>query len=158
MENLLQIKGRTHSSEFRFDHELDLGTHKIENRPVQNYEILADALSLRQRPLDASAEKRVESALPSLGVERFVRIDYKHHGIIELRGHKYNSLLVMEAPWNVTKRRLEISTMVRMDAEFGLRFPEAVDWKVACFDFYRETILRRFLANLLAYTTYTYKE
>jgi len=157
LETLLQVKNRTHSVEYRFDHQVELGKHRIEDRQVHNYEILSDALALTQRPVDMTQERKVQNALPSLGIERFVRIDYTHHAIIELRGNKYNSLVVLEAPWNVTQRRLDVGVHLRMEEEFGLRFPEAVDWRIAVVDFYRETILRRFFANLLAYSNCTYK-
>ncbi|MBI2433135.1 MAG: hypothetical protein HYV26_09715 [Candidatus Hydrogenedentes bacterium] len=157
LDKLLLAQKRSHNVEFLFYHELELGQHKIENRQVHNFEILRDALALTQRPVTIDQAKSVQNAIPSLGIEQFIRIDYKHHGIVELAGHKYNSFVALEAPWNVYQRRLDLSASIRMEEEFGLQFPLAVDWRIATIDFYRDVILRRFLVNLLAYTTCTYK-
>ena len=158
LERPLQIKARAHRVEYRFDHQLELGTHKNDGTDVLNFQVMADALGLQQQPNDQTENKKITNAIPSLGIEKFIRVDYKHHALITLRGDKYNMFLGMKAPWNVTQRRLDISAHLRMEEEFGLDIPKALDWTVSWFDFYRDIVVQRFLSNLLTYANATYKE
>lgn len=153
LEGPIQLKSRCSKVCFHFAHQLDVLRHKTANRDLCNYEIMQDAFSLTCRPDGKTDDFHPKQAIPSLGIKEFIRIDYQHHALMEFRGQKYDAFVGLEAPWNVTQKRLDVTAQLCMDESFGLRFPEALDWEIAFIDFYRNTVLQRFMANLFAYAT-----
>lgn len=154
LERLIQLKSRATSVTYHFGHSFVLKKHKIAKREVKNDEVMRAALSISAISDIKNDDYAPSNAIPSLGIENFLRMDYKHHAIMEFRGLKYNGFVGLEAPWNTTQKRLDVTARLNMEEEFGLRFPEAFNWEVPVVDFYRDTILQRFLPNLMANTDF----
>ncbi len=155
--DLLWIRDRVVSVDYAFNSQYLLLKHKINNSEPKNYEIVTRALSMTDAP--SSVAKVAEHfAFPSLGVERHIRLDYNQHAIKTLRGKTFNTKIKVEAPYNEENSLLWIRTSLSAEEDFEFDIDTVIDTEVAMVDFYRDTILKRFLANLFCSIDYQSNE
>lgn len=158
-ENLAKpvlLLDRVHTVDYAFNTVFRLGTDKIQQRQVKNYELLSEALSLGRVP-NGDAQRAVADALPTIGTEQFIRMDYTQHAIKTIDGQKFNVGLLVQCPFNEANSLLDVTTFLRGEEEFGFDLQASLKWETALVSFFREIILKRFLDNLLCSTTFTRK-
>ncbi len=157
IDQMLRTAARCSGVNFIFENNFILGSDRLNPQvAVHNYDLMAQALNLRSTGNGQTLDPSTADALPSLGTKQFIRVDYTQHAIKRYGDRDYNVMVCIEAPWNRTQRRLDVRTELRMEEEFGLDLTEALDWKVALGDFYRDTILQRLFRNLFWRTEYEY--
>jgi hypothetical protein len=145
---------RAHSVDHNFEIRLRLGNHKVQQRPVKNFEILTEALSLN-RTAPSAGTKAVSDALTSVGAERFMRMDFKQHVLKTIDGVPFITGFIIEAPFNENNSVLDITTFVRSEEESKFNLDAGLNWDTAFTSFFRDIFLKRFLDNLLCSTGYT---
>lgn len=148
-----RLADRTDSISYAFTDRLRIGDHKVQGRPVKNFEIVGGALSLN-KAAKGGAQLNVEDALLAVGVEDYIRVDFTQLAIKTLRNRRFVTGLSMEAPFNEEQTLLDITSNIKMDEEMELSFDDALDWEIPLIDFYRDVVLRRFYSNLLCSVEY----
>ncbi len=146
-----QLNERAHTIGYYFHTNHRLGNDKVQNTKVKNYDVLSEALFLDRKP-GGKGTKSVENAFPSLGVEKYIRLDMTQHALKTIDGNNYNTALTIEGPMNEGNSRLELNAGLRMEEEFGFDLQSGLNWNTAFISFYREIILKRFFENLLCST------
>jgi hypothetical protein len=152
----VKLAERAHTVEYSFNTIFRLGNHKVQRRPVPNYEVLTEALSLN-RGATGHGTRSVGDSFPSLAVERYVRLDFTQHALKSIDGGLFNTGIILAAPFNEGNSILDISAFLKMEEEFGFDLSAGLDWGTALVSFYRDIFMKRFLDNFLCSTETTYK-
>jgi hypothetical protein len=148
------LDSRAHTVDYTFEFLIRLGNDKVQQKPVRNYELLTQALSLN-RPPQTTGAKSVLDALPSVGCESYVRMDFAQHAIKTIDGKPFNIGFMIEGPFNENNSTLRLLTFLRMEEEFGFDLATGLKWETAFASFLRDIVLKRFFANLLCSTSYS---
>jgi hypothetical protein len=151
-----KLEERAHTVDYSFDINIRLGNDKVQQKLVPNYELITEALSLKRSP-KGKGTVAIAEALPVLGIEKYIRMDFTQHALKELDNHKFNTGFVIEAPFNENNSILSLRNFLRMEDDFEFNLSAALNWQTALISFYRELVLKRFLENLLCSTEFTYK-
>lgn len=150
----LKLFERVHTINYQFKSLLRLGNDKIQKTPVKNYQILSEALSLN-RNSTTKGKKDVRNAFPSIGAEKYVMLDVTQSVLKEIDGHTFNIRTLLQGPLNEANSLLDVHAELAMDQEFDFDIDAGLSWETACSSFYRDIILKRFLANLLCSTEFS---
>lgn len=147
------LEKRAASVAYTFVNSYKLGDDKVQKKPTPNYKIMSSALAL-DRKIPTSDERNPQHALQTIGIERYIRVDFAQHALKTLRGHIYNIILSLEAPFNEKNSVLNLTSVIKMEEDFGFDLKAGLNIEVALVDFYRDIIIRRFLDNLLCTVDY----
>lgn len=150
------LQDRAFNVDYTFKTNLRLEKHKVQETKVKNYDLLTEMLSL-DRKASTNGVKSASEALLSVGFDNVVRMDFKQHATKEIDGQNYNTGIILDGPFNENNSTLDITNFLRTEEEFGFNLNAGLRWDTALISFYRDIVIKRFLANLLCSTEYTYQ-
>ncbi|SDH27333.1 hypothetical protein [Roseospirillum parvum] len=147
------LLNRAHTIDFYFDFNLRVGNHKIQKRKMKNYELLSEAFSLDKK-IQSEGKLDVSHAIPIIGVDQYIRMDFRQHALKEIDGFPFNTIISIEAPYNEQNSIISVNSSLRMEDEFGFDLSSGLNWETAFVSFFRDIILKRFLENFFCSTEF----
>jgi hypothetical protein len=151
----LLLNDRCFSVLHSFTSTIRLGADKVQQQPTLNCRLMTEALSM-DAPPNANGMKSVRSAIPSIGGEDYIRIDYNQHTLKTINGRRAKIITKVEAPYNEQNSILSLTNVYELEKDFDFALQYAADWETPFAHFLRDIIMKRFLDNLLCNTEFSY--
>lgn len=149
----LSTHERATSIDYIFYSKYRIGDDLIQQKASKNHQVVAKALALDRQP--APGVRTEVNALPSLGIEEVIRVDFNQHALKQIGESLYNTKIRLEAPFNEGNSIIYVTATLAMEEEFGFSLVKGIDTKIALVDFYRDIVLKRFIDNLLCSVNYS---
>ncbi|HKQ48685.1 MAG TPA: hypothetical protein VJZ71_11500 [Phycisphaerae bacterium] len=140
--------GLVHRVIFRFEQRLRLGTHITEQRDARNTELLGKLIKAELPHATNHADR--EAPIASIQPEDFKRGDVTLSFTKQIAGRPRGVWIAYEGPYNVTQQDVDLTFQYRCgEGDAPMIEDDIRDWDNPFKAFYRDTILNRFMPNLL---------
>lgn len=144
--SMLGLEGRMHKVVFRFEHRIRVSTHITEgHREAENTELINKVIRT-----SADGGDHVERAAPILALqpEEIYRGDVHLSVKKTLNGRPRNLWLILEAPWNINKKDVDLTVDYRCGEGPELHVEDLTDWHTPLVTFYRDMVINRLFPAL----------